>query len=668
MRIFATVIATCLVLSSLPAFADGPQDNQFDKVRPVPPAGIEVAPAERESLQRDLDQLAQRIQGLRSSKSPVVTDLLPDVEIFERAVRQALGHDEFFAANEVKAASELLAAGLERATHLAAGQHPWTTQTGLVVRGYVSKLDGTVQPYGLVIPATYQGSPSRLDIWLHGRGEKLSEVAFLDQRRKQIGSIAPAGTIVLHPYGRYCNAFKFAGEVDILEALESVQRRYAIDVDRVAIRGFSMGGAGCWQMAVHYPDLWFAATPGAGFSETPDFLKVFQQEQLAPTPWERTLWRWYDCPGYAANLRHCPTIAYSGELDQQKQAADIMERALAEQNLRLTHLIGPQTKHSIHPASAAAIEQRLADLAARGRVRVPSPLHFTTFTLKYNRQHWVEVNGLTRHWEPAHVDAEILAGNAVRVRTMNVTGLTLRFAAGWCPFDPTQVVRVEINGKTIEGERPGTDLSWEFHWWEGASQPSAAPPQPGLHKVPGLQGPIDDAFMSSFVIVRPTGKGRHAAVDSWVRSELDHTIREWRRQFRGDAIVRDDVAITPADLEKSNLILFGDPSSNSLLAKVIPQLPVQWTAEQLVVGEQSWNAAHHAPVMIYPNPLNPRRYVVLNSGFTYREYDYLNNARQVPRLPDWAVIDLRVPPDSRYPGRVVTADFFDESWGVRPLR
>ena len=51
------------------------------------------------------------------------------------------------------------------------------------------------------------------------------------------------------------------------------------------------------------------------------------------------------------------------------------------------------------------------------------------------------------------------------------------------------------------------------------------------------------------------------------------------------------------------------------------------------------------PVLIYPNPLNPKKYVVLNSGFTFREYDYLNNARQVPKLPDWAVIDVTTPDD-----------------------
>ena len=94
-------------------------------------------------------------------------------------------------------------------------------------------------------------------------------------------------------------------------------------------------------------------------------------------------------------------------------------------------------------------------------------------------------------------------------------------------------------------------------------------------------------------------------------------------------------------------------------------LPIGWTDDIVRVGKRRFDAAHHAPVMIFPNPLNTERYVVLNSGFTYREFAYLNNARQVPKLPDWAVVDLRTPPDSLWPGKIVAADFFDESWNLK---
>ena len=113
-----------------------------------------------------------------------------------------------------------------------------------------------------------------------------------------------------------------------------------------------------------------------------------------------------------------------------------------------------------------------------------------------------------------------------------------------------------------------------------------------------------------------------------------------------------------------NLILWGDPTSNALLAKIADKLPIKWDKDGVRLGSKTFDAGHHVPVLIYPNPLNPKRYVVLNSGFTFREYDYLNNARQVPKLPDFAVVDIDVPVSSRLPGGIVSAGFFTETWGL----
>ena len=102
--------------------------------------------------------------------------------------------------------------------------------------------------------------------------------------------------------------------------------------------------------------------------------------------------------------------------------------------------------------------------------------------------------------------------------------------------------------------------------------------------------------------------------------------------------------------------------------KIVDRLPLKWTKETVQFGEQRYEASHHVPVLIYPNPLNPKRYVVLNSGFTFREYDYLNNARQVPKLPDFAIIDVDTPVSSRSPGGVLGAGFFNESWEVANVK
>lgn len=648
--------------------ADGPADNNPETVRRIPALGIEVPAETRAQLEKGLSELSKAIAAAEQAQ-PKLKDLLPDVQIFHKAVNDALEFREFFTDKELPIAFELLQQGLTRAQQLAKGEAPWTTQTGLVVRGYVSKLDGSVQPYGLVIPNSYVANGNhrhRLDLWFHGRGEVLSELNFLASRQKDRGIFTPADGIVLHPYGRYCNAFKFAGEIDVLEAMAAVEKHYRIDPDRISSRGFSMGGAACWQFAVHYADRFVGATPGAGFSETPDFLKVFQKETLDPRPWEKTLWHWYDCNDWAINLWHCPTIAYSGENDSQKQAADIMEKALADVGIDLVHLIGPKTGHSYHPAVREEIERRFDTIVARGRDKNPRNVHLTTYTLRYNRMFWLQLDGLKEHWEKALVDGSWDADGSIDLSTTNVTGLTISFAPGEAPFDITRPVSIRIDGHDVKGPRPRSDRS--FHcslkleaggWVVGTHSADT------IRKRPGLQGPIDDALMDSFIFVKPTGIGRNQQVDQWARREMDRAIVHWRQQFRGRARVVNDTDVTPEMIASMNLVVWGDPQSNKLLAQVADKLPISWGDTEIVVGAEKFPADTHGLIACVPNPLNPQRYLVINSSCTYREYDYLNNARQVAKLPDWAIIDTRTPAGPRYPGKVVTADFFDETWKVK---
>ncbi|QDT52935.1 Prolyl oligopeptidase family protein [Caulifigura coniformis] len=687
MRSFLCTLA--LVVAATPAFADGPKDNLVDNVRQIPPPGIEVPAEVRESLTKGAAALKQQIDQLQAGKDEKAKLLVPDVEIFWRAIDGALRFNEFSDAKEFDVAKKLLAEGNARAVALLKGEAPWTKQTGLVVRGFRSRIDGTVQPYGLLIPDDYRFDgevPVRCDLWLHGRFEKQCELQFINMRMNQKGEIQPAKTIVVHPYGRFSNAFKFAGEVDVLEALAHAKSRYRIDDDRVAIRGFSMGGAGVWQMTVHYPDRFFASTPGAGFSETPEFLKVFQQETLSPPAWEQTLWNLYDAPGWVGNLRMMPTIAYSGEIDKQKQAADVMAAACEKEGITLTHLIGPQTAHKLHPDSKAEIERRLVEIAKRADA-VPAKVDFTTYSLRYNRCDWVTIHGMNEHWKPARIQAAVVNG-ALQVLTDNVSEFEIHLPSGSADLlSPTSSIEIGPIGWTPRTDnprdkaglyalagagrwQPTTDRSIRVrvHWrepgawskmagfWAGPSEAS------GLRKRHGLQGPIDDAFMDSFLFVKPTGKPLNDAVGKWADSEFNHAVTHWRQQMRGDARVKSDSEITDADIAAHNLVLWGDPQSNSLLARVLPKLPVTWSAEGVTVNGQKYEAGSRVPVLIYPNPLNPNRYVVLNSSFTYREYDYLNNARQTPKLPDWAVIDIRTPVNSRYPGKIEAAGFFDESW------
>ena len=626
----------------------------------LPPAGISIPAPDRTELTTAAAALATEISSLRadltSSHQTALLALLPDIEIFHKAVDWALRYDEFFSPKEVATARHFLALGRERAAQLRAGRTPWLDATGLVVRGYRSKLDDSIQPYGLVVPADWKRTaPGRLQVWLLGRGEKRTELAFLAEREAKAPEIVPARTLVLIPYGRFCNATKFAGEVDVFEAMDAVRREHAIDPLRTSVAGFSMGGASTWHLATHHPGLWSSASPGAGFAEVANYQKSYLAKE-PPTAWEQKLWHWYNATSYAGNLFNVPTIAYSGELDPQKASADLMEQAMAAEGLKLERLIGPKTEHKYEPATKKELVARLEKLADTGRDDTPREIRFSTYTLRYPDAAWVRIGGLGHHWERADLTARHTGYGTATVTTKNVTDLSITLPR-------LRTVTLDGQALTVPSSSP-SPLPSHFSRDSAGQWSLRSSADTTLRKRPGLTGPIDDAFMEPFVFVRPTGQPLNARLGAWTTGELAHATKMWRDIFRGDAPVKDDTALTDADLATKNLVLWGDPASNRVLARLLAtgKLPLTWDGQALTFRGQTYDAAHHAPILIFPNPLNPAHYVVLNSGIDFREHAYGSNSLQLPKLPDYAIIDLREAPGPRWPGKITTAGFFDESW------
>jgi hypothetical protein len=94
-------------------------------IKSAPPAGIEISASDRAELQAGIDHLRAATAKLQGNA------LLPDVLIYQEAVRYALQYNEFFKAEEVAKAKALLQQGEERAADLAQNHAPWTIATGL---------------------------------------------------------------------------------------------------------------------------------------------------------------------------------------------------------------------------------------------------------------------------------------------------------------------------------------------------------------------------------------------------------------------------------------------------------------------------------------------------------------------------------------------------------
>ncbi|MCB1203088.1 MAG: hypothetical protein KDN18_02430 [Verrucomicrobiae bacterium] len=650
------------LFSLLPAVALlAPVIRADEAIAPIPrilppEGGVELPSEIRSNLSSRVEDYADRIWEVDHK------DHVADVAVLVKAVDLALKHGEFYSEKDIPIAAELLDLADSRYQALDAGdERPWLKERGLVIRGYRSSIDGSYQPFGLEIPESLDLSrPVPLLVWLHGRGDKSTDLHFLNQCRKKSQALGgfykdQEEAIVLHPFGRQCVGWKHAGEIDVFEAIEALKADYPVDPDRILLAGFSMGGAGAWHIGAHYRDQFCGVHTGAGFAETKIYNGLTPDQY--PAEYEQILWQAYDVPNYLENLLNGPFLAYSGAKDKQKATADLMEREFAKIGHQMRHVIAPETEHKYTAEAVTEIRAWMGECWKRGRERPSAKILWQTPTLRYPGYDWLRLTGLNAHWTGARVQAERSTENgSISLQTSGVRALEIHLGAS----EDLAGVRITVDDQDLVAEKPGFPVNslsllkkdGDWSWGE---------PLPGS-KRPGLQGPIDDAFMSRFIVVPPDHSPSLPKVARWVDFELNHFRSRWRALMRADLPEKTAADLDSDDLREANLILWGDPASNSMIAEIAGRLPVEWKDEVFVLRGRTFSRKDHVPVLIFPNPLNPDRYVVLNSGLTFREGHDRTNSLQNPKLPDWSVIGLDHDPDAVAPGRIAAAGFFDENW------
>ncbi len=637
----------------------GAQDGPIPPItRVLPKPGGLPLPAElRTRLEKEVADLVDPMWEISSK------DHSADAEVLVKAVEFALRHDEFYNEKHFALADKYLQ--LARARHREIEEneaHPWTKQTGRVVRGYRSAIDKSCQPYGLEIsPQLDLSKPVPLVVWLHGRGDATTDLHFLndcESKSQILGGFVKdqQEAIILHPFGRQCVGWKHAGEIDVFEAIAAVQKDYPIDPQKIVLAGFSMGGAGAWHLGAHYGEKFCAVAPGAGFAETAIYNKL-KPENFPPEN-EQILWGLYDVPKYRRNFLNFPLLAYSGETDAQKASADLMAAELLKEGHTLRHVIGKGMGHKYDEPSAKEIWSWMRESWLKGNLPDPDTIHFQTRTLRYASYKWLKITGLDKHWADTRVDGKWdTSKSQITLTTENVTSLELHGPTG----KDIGNLSVEINGQELLSKSPGfpvnslslikKDQKWQ--WGELV----------GRRKRPGVQGPIDDAFMSRFVVVPPKIETiQSPKLARWMDFELNRFRSRWQELMRGKLLEEKPSRLDSGDIESGNLILWGDPWSNQMIAEIVDRLPIKWEKESFEFRGKSYPTANHVPVFVFPNPLSPDRYIVINSGLTFRENHDRTNSQQNPKLPDWAVINLDQDPDGNAPGKVVDSGFFSENW------
>jgi len=613
---------------------------------PPPVPVVPVTPEERHQIEQKADELEAALRPLRGK---VADDLLVDVEVYLKAARWILRYNEFYGKAYGLQTLGVLDIGLQRAQELAAGKPSWPKRTGLLVRAYRSRVDGSVQPYAVTVPASSQsGTPQWLEVNLHGRGAALNEVSFIYSHDRARVVPPDPGFVRLDVFGRTNVSYRWAGETEVFEAIESVRKHYNIDPKHIALRGFSMGGGGAWHLGLHYPDQWSVVEAGAGFVETKVHGKVENPTIYATI---------YDVMNSSLNAVNTPTVGYGGEIDPQRRASVFVREELTREGYHFKHdglnyttgdlnaifLTGPQTEHKWHPDSKKTSDEFVLKYQTLGITEKPA-LRFVTYTERYNHCFWVTVDQLEHDYQRAQVDGKPGSNGNVDVTTRNVARLTLR--------GESAVKTFVIDGQSFPA---GSSMTFEK---DGGKWRKAGPTR-GLEKAHGLQGPIDDAFMDAFLCVKPDSGAKSSPVSEFALKQLDGFAKDFPKWMRGDVPVKTVREMTKPDEQSSNIVAFGTPANNSVIAHAVKTTPIHWTDNEIVVGDRKFDSTTHMLSMIYPNPDNPKRYLVINSGHTFHEPEFKGtNVLLYPRVGDWAVTDIAT-------GKVVAEGVFDRNWKLQ---
>jgi pimeloyl-ACP methyl ester carboxylesterase len=627
------------------------------------PAPITAKPEELAKIKTQTAQIDALVKELKAKRAS--PEMVTDVEVYAHAGRMLLECPDMFGNQAaIEHAFVTLDQGIERGKQLQSGQPQWN-QGKRRIHAYTSEIDGAVLPYGVTLPENYDPSkPTRLYVWLHGRSNNMVETEFIYGHLNRKGSgnppVADHGQIQLDCFGRINGAgWHWAGERDVWESIAAVKKRFKIDDQRIILRGFSQGGMGAWHISLHHPDRFAAAEIGAGtVSRTAQQRPDLQPFQLS------TLRIWENISEWALNIHNLPLAGHDGENDPGQLESSLRARAQLEKEgypsvgdpdyLRSQGAPGLwmqslATGHSTSPLVRQRLDAFLKEWGDKGQSS-PDHIRFLTYTTRYNRSYWVTLEGLGQHYERAEVDARRTDGGAsYDLKTKNLTRLALR--------ETGNAREIKIDGQTLAVKagpeitlaRNGSGADWAVVKNEPAS---------GLHKRHALQGPIDDAFMDPFLLVRPTGKPWNEEVHQQALRTMARFDRMWGRFFRGHPFVKDDKDVTAADFAKYHVVLFGDPGSNSWIAKLDGKLPFTWTKQSVTLGGRTFAANEHYPAMIYPNPLHPAKYVVLNTGLTIEDRGY-NGDYGTPLWGDYAIV--KVKPGAAVPD-LVTGGLFDEKW------
>jgi len=221
----------------------------------------------------------------------------------------------------------------------------------------------------------------------------------------------------------------------------------------------------------------------------------------------------------------------------------------------------------------------------------PQRVLYSIESLHNPKAYWVSIDGRKDENFVGTIDASV-DGQTIIVRTNNVDAYSLDIIQA--PIDSNKSVEIVENGhslgfatdqiftKRAEKYIDATYIKNQYH-----------------------HGPIWDAFTEPYVVVWGT-----CSKDK----EFSKTSEETALLLANGGPCIADINMQEELLNEYNLILVGTKESNSWLSKIYKDLPVQIKEGRIATNGKCWEGNDMGFILIYPNSLNLKRYIVVFSA------------------------------------------------------
>ena len=311
-------------------------------------------------------------------------------------------------------------------------------------------------------------------------------------------------------------------------------------------------------------------------------------------------------------------------------------------NIKFDNLNNATKTNKIKLLSEGIVISKIMEFFHGKLLHTPDTVNYSTYQLKYNKAYWVTIDKI-QDFKKASVQAVYEGHNTFKINTSNMNAFTID-ANQITNIDKKHSLRVSINNKVGMFDYP----------IDGKVKMVLKPNTTnGYVKNKTGEGPINDFFSSSFLVIISTiGNITEQKVN---KAALDTIAANWKSNYFNDCIIKQDKSLSKADIKNNNLILLGSQNSNFIIRKIYNKLPLKINPNYIQVSDKKYKGNNLVYALVYPNPLNPKKYVLILGTNSQKLLD-----KSIKDLPLKGFYDYEIK-DNRF-GAELGHGYFNNNW------